>query len=312
MANRNNDRFEYDIAISFAGEDRAIADTLASFLGARGVRVFYDKYEQADLWGRDLYQHLDDVYRKQARFCVVLLSKHYAAKLWTNHELKSAQARAFTDSAPYILPVKLDDTEIPGVRPTLGYIDLRDTTVEELTSLVIQKLGGDVEAKPQLLAEAAAPVQEPAIPMPRVKRTFTDYDRDRFLQDAFDHIRDYFSRAVSLLDERQPTTQVAFHQIDARTFSASVYLDGKRGNHCEVWIGAPAGDGIAYAEGSTISSGSRNSYNDWLTVDTDEGQIGLRPAMAMFHTPDIDRNALLSMEQAAQYLWKRFIQPLER
>src|ERR1035437_6451672 len=49
---------EFDIALSFAGEDREVVDVLAALLKERGVRVFYDKYEQAQLWGTDLYQHL--------------------------------------------------------------------------------------------------------------------------------------------------------------------------------------------------------------------------------------------------------------
>ena len=31
------------------------------------MRVFYDEYERAELWGKDLYSHLDEVYRRSAR-----------------------------------------------------------------------------------------------------------------------------------------------------------------------------------------------------------------------------------------------------
>ena len=57
---------KYDIALSFAGEDRQIAASLARILRGHNISVFYDKYEQADLWGRDLYEHLADVYSNQA------------------------------------------------------------------------------------------------------------------------------------------------------------------------------------------------------------------------------------------------------
>ena len=39
------DRFEYDISLSFAGENRAVAEHLAQLLVHDGVRVFYDAYE---------------------------------------------------------------------------------------------------------------------------------------------------------------------------------------------------------------------------------------------------------------------------
>jgi len=131
---------EYDVALSFAGEDRPLAGKLAGLLHARHIRVFYDEYEKASLWGKDLYQHLNEVYQKQARYCVIFLSASYRAKLWTNHELKSAQARAFAESREYILPVRLDDTEVPGVLETAAYIDLRSTEVEKLADLLEAKL----------------------------------------------------------------------------------------------------------------------------------------------------------------------------
>jgi ribosomal protein S18 acetylase RimI-like enzyme len=131
---------QYDVALSFAGEDRTYAMTLATLLTKRGVRVFYDGYEEADLWGKDLFQHFQVVYRDRARYCVVFLSQHYAKRLWTNHELRQAQARAFTQRAEYILPVKLDDTEIPGINKTVGYEDLRRKSVQDIADILVAKL----------------------------------------------------------------------------------------------------------------------------------------------------------------------------
>jgi hypothetical protein len=131
---------KYDIALSFAGEDRSIARKYADLLLQKGISVFYDEYEQAGLWGKDLYEKLDSIYRLQARFCVVFISKSYAKKLWTNHERKSAQARAFKENEEYILPVRLDDTEIPGIRDTTGYLDLRHLSLEQLVQLTENKL----------------------------------------------------------------------------------------------------------------------------------------------------------------------------
>ena len=53
--------YQYDVALSFAGENRVIVEQFAAILKAHGLNVFYDAWEQVTLWGRDLYQHLDDV-----------------------------------------------------------------------------------------------------------------------------------------------------------------------------------------------------------------------------------------------------------
>jgi hypothetical protein len=137
MAGQN---FQYDICLSFAGEDRDYVEKVAAHLASVGVTVFYDRYEQADLWGKDLYVHLDEVYRKKARYCVVFISEHYAKKLWTNHERKSAQARAFAENTEYLLPARFDGTDIPGILPTVGFISLQGLTPEAFSGIIKSKL----------------------------------------------------------------------------------------------------------------------------------------------------------------------------
>jgi hypothetical protein len=152
--------FQFDVALSFAGEDREYVGNIADRLRARGIRVFYDQDEQATLWGKDLYEHLDDVYQRAARYCVLFASEHYARKVWTDHERKSAQARALREKEEYILPVRFDDTEIPGLRPTIGYIDTRSTTSDELIDLILRK----VQRPLAQATSITAPIQIPRTP----------------------------------------------------------------------------------------------------------------------------------------------------
>ena len=138
---QNDKVYDYDIAFSFAGEDRVYVEKLASSLREIGVNIFYDKYFEADLWGKDLYTHLDKVYQYSSKYCVLFISGHYKEKLWTNHERESAQARAFSEKGEYILPIKLDDTVIPGIRSTTGYLDARTKKLEEIFDIILSKLG---------------------------------------------------------------------------------------------------------------------------------------------------------------------------
>ncbi len=134
-------RAEFDVALSFAGDDRPYVEEVADCLRAMGINVFYDRYEKVTLWGKDLYAHLQEVYSKCSRYVVMFISKDYKRRLWTNHERKSAQARAFRENREFILPARFDRTEIPGILPTTGYINLRTTKASELAELVRQKLG---------------------------------------------------------------------------------------------------------------------------------------------------------------------------
>lgn len=132
--------FKYDLAISFSGEDRRIAEQIASLLNRKGICVFYDEFEKAELWGKDLYTHLTEIYRNRARFCLILVSQSYAEKQWTNLERKAAQARAFEENIEYILPLKIDDIEIAGILPTVGHISFTTHSIPEIVELIIQKI----------------------------------------------------------------------------------------------------------------------------------------------------------------------------
>ena len=135
-------RYDFDIAVSFAGEDRRTVKKYCDILSSNpnSLNVFFDEYEKIALWGANLYDKLDEVYRTQALFCVIFISKHYAAKVWTNHERKSAQARALQENREHVLPVRLDDTEMAGIPQTIGYKDLREISIEELAEITVQKV----------------------------------------------------------------------------------------------------------------------------------------------------------------------------
>jgi len=130
----------YDLAISFAGEDKPIVHTYAEAIRDKGLKIFYADFEEVDLWGSNLYETLDSIYRLKAHFCVIFVSKYYAAKVWTNHERRSAQARALIENREYILPVRLDDTEIPGMNPTIGYLNFSKVGHEGLVKATLEKL----------------------------------------------------------------------------------------------------------------------------------------------------------------------------
>jgi len=70
----------------------------------------------------------------------MFLSQHYASKLWTNHEREAAQARAFRENKEYILPVRLDNTTIPGIPQTIAYLSWPPETAETIADAIMAKL----------------------------------------------------------------------------------------------------------------------------------------------------------------------------
>lgn len=139
--------FDYHIALSFAGENREYVEEVAHLLKAYGVKVFYDRFEEANLWGKNLFEYLQSVYKEKAHYTVLFASESYAKKVWTNHERRSMQERALLEAQEYILPVRFDDTEIPGLYSTVSYIDLREKSPFDLTKLILEKIGWETHKR---------------------------------------------------------------------------------------------------------------------------------------------------------------------
>lgn len=140
--------YEFDVAVSFAGEDRELVEEIVSRLKDAGVHVFYDTDYQAATWGEDLVEYLDQVYRLKARYAIMFISRFYAEKMWTRHERRSALARALEERSAYVLPVRLDSTALVGLRPTLGYLDARLVGPDGIVSATLAKLKGTPPAQP--------------------------------------------------------------------------------------------------------------------------------------------------------------------
>jgi hypothetical protein len=137
---RSPDEYEYDVCLSFAGEQRGYVDLVANGLKGRNLRVFYDDDEKIKLWGKNLIEHFDYVYRQGSRYCVMFISAEYAAKPWTRQERRSALARALVEVGEYILPARFDDTDLPGLPPTVAYLDLREIAPATLVDAIVEKL----------------------------------------------------------------------------------------------------------------------------------------------------------------------------
>ena len=130
---------KYDVALSFAGENRKYVEEVANGLKFAGVSVFYDGFEKADLWGKNLIDHLAAIYRN-SRYVVMFISKEYVEKAWTTHERKHAQDRELFAQEEYILPARFDDTLVPGMTTTVAFQDLRHMEPAELVGLILAKL----------------------------------------------------------------------------------------------------------------------------------------------------------------------------
>ena len=135
--------YEYDVALSFAGKQRNYVRDVAKVLAEEyGLKVFFDEFEEDKLWGKNLYDYLYKIYSQKSKYVIIFVSKEYKEKIWTNHERQAAQERALhLKNNEYILPVKFDDTNIPGLYSTIKYLDAKKYSPYQIALLFAKKLG---------------------------------------------------------------------------------------------------------------------------------------------------------------------------
>lgn len=83
------DKHAFEIAISFAGEQRHIAELIRDYLVFKGITLFYDYDYKHLAFGNDLEKFLLPIYESDSKYIVVLFSQQYPYKFWTQKEYKS-------------------------------------------------------------------------------------------------------------------------------------------------------------------------------------------------------------------------------
>ena len=144
----------YDFALSYARDTRPVSLHLAGELQALGASVFHSDHCQSELLGQRLDRAFSWVFGTGCQFFVPFVSAQYVDRDWPQHEWSIAKREEAGRSAEFILPIRTDDSLLPGLPHTVAYLDLRELSVPAAASLLQHKLN-----------RPSVPIGTPAEPM---------------------------------------------------------------------------------------------------------------------------------------------------
>ena len=148
------------------------------------------------------------------------------------------------------------------------------------------------------------------ISLPRIKKGFTQREKDLFLKDTFSTIREYFKEALSQLEGQHKEVETDFSEIHNFKFFAKIYVNGEIKSQCKIWIGGiSSSNSIAFYSGR-IDIDNDGTMNDWLTVEENDFELDLKPSGMGFGRFSVSEKELLNKEKAAEYFWQRFTEYL--
>lgn len=314
------------VFFSYSHADEALRDRLEvalAMLKRQGViETWYDRRISA---GEELESAIDE-HIDQADIILLLVSPDFLASSYCyDVEVARAMERHERGEA-CVIPVILRPSQWQEApfgkllalpqdgKPVTKHADLDDAFLDVANGLkavagkTVSRVGnpGPKPAAGPAVPRGSAPsVRSSNL---RLKKTFSQADEDRFLDDAFEYMARFFESSLAELESRNPGIQGRFKRLDANTFTAVTYRQGEAGARCKITLGGMLGNGIAY---SNDDSSPFNTFNENLSVVHDDQSLGFRP-LGLSNLGSGRNNQFLTAEGAAEAYWARFMEPLQR
>lgn len=306
--------------VSYTGADTQWAEWVAWTLEDEGHEATLQKWDFRP--GGNFVAEMQRAAATAER-TIAILSSDYLESSFATPEWVAALADDPTGSKFKLVPVRVRECELVGLWKAIIHIDLVGADEAEAKRRLIEGLhmGRAKPAKaPKFPGQTSpsrgtAPFPGPpsasAPYIPKMRRGSTDLDQRRFVRAGLGRIRQYFENALAELKQSNSQIDTEFVATSSTDFNAEVFVNGKSKCRCRIWLGGLFGqDEIAFAEGQSIRG---DAMNESLSAVIDGDTLVFRALLTPFgHFDEHMDLQRLSVDQAADYLWRRFVAPLER
>lgn len=127
------------VFLSHSSKDKPFVSRLATDLKSKGVPVWFDQWELKV--GDSLTEKIEHGI-SQSGWLAVVISNSSVNSDWVQKELRAAQARELRDKSVFVLPIIIDDCEIPLFLLDKLYADFRASYEQGLDALLKRVLEG--------------------------------------------------------------------------------------------------------------------------------------------------------------------------
>ena len=132
-------KYKYDVALSYAGEDVEIVESVYQILCEEGIDVFFAPECQDELVGAHMDRVLYRKFNNECFFIAAFISDSYINKRPTMLEAKIAINRNKNEKRECLIPFCLEKgVKLPGLNEKIIYLD--DNNEVEIADLIIKKV----------------------------------------------------------------------------------------------------------------------------------------------------------------------------
>lgn len=320
------------VFFSYSHRDEELRDELETHLSILKHQRVIDTWHDRRIGAGDEFDGKISEHLERADIILLLVSSYFLDSDYCyNLEMTRAMQRHEEGSAR-VIPVILRPCHwqmapfgkllaVPDDgKPVSKYPDQHDAFLE--VTKAIEKAAAELQKLPgkhgSLQPEASTQVQD--IPHAvitqdirssnlRVKKKFSDREKDVFLEKGFEYIAKFFENSLRELSVRDPNIETAYRRVDSNHFSAVIYDDGTAVSQCKIWLGRRHAfeGGIAYS--NSIDSND-SSLNESLAVDDDGYSLFLTPVFGSFYHAS-NEPTLMTYQGGAEHFWSIFVAPVQ-
>lgn len=227
---------KYDVCFSFADEQREYVESVYNALIDLNIYVFYDKAFEVNLWGKNLLETFSEIYLSKAKYCIMFISKEYADKAWTKYEKRNILERSFQQNSEYILPVRFDSTEVPGLFNSLMYLDATKYSPVELAEKIREKLSKSYQN--QSKRDLTAVMEDMFIALSEEVKKVTNNCNNAYFEELNEFIAEFkiYNNLIYRLALRQDGCKIYLSHskkdISNLSYSMVIRLDERNRHNC--------------------------------------------------------------------------------
>lgn len=146
--------------------------------------------------------------------------------------------------------------------------------------------------------------------LPRIKKSYTDKDKNDFIKNGFCGIRHYFESALQQTKDSDSAIEFELDEITSQKFHVRLYSNGDEIKKAKLWLGNNMSRSLNIGYSSDLSDND-SSYNEIVHVEVEENQLVYKPTMfqpyAYGHDMTDDYKTIPTPEKLGEFFWKFFI-----
>jgi hypothetical protein len=298
--------FDKEVFLCHASEDKeGIVRPLGNALSHAGINVWVDEHEI--VWGESILGKVNEGL-SISKFVMVIMTESFLQKNYPKKEMEIALNYEMSTGINRVLPLLVGNQatrarilqEYPVISGKMYVV--WDGNPQKIVGEFQKVLGKKGQPKPSIQTSPS----KRSIPMPKIQKKFTQFEKDKFAREALAEIQAYFREGLHELERAHPDFKTDLMEYNFK-FVCTVYYQGEVKNRCKIWLGSMTGgsmDTISYMDGQHLDINHDNGSRGWITVTSEGTEMRLSPNL--FGLYGSNRDKTLNPTEAAELFWKEF------